>query len=396
VFSLATPESPRPIATIITRGFDLYGVRVQGDRLLLAKGFDGLGIVDVSDPADPEFIGLIPTSGAAADADLEMGLAVVTGGNSAISTVATGTIPTAGAVRTLTRATAISAVEAQGNRTYVTTVLPNEFVVLDTTNPLAPIVLGSVTLYSANAEDIAVRDGYAYVAEYGGLQVYDVSNPSAPRHVGGDASQTGLHTVALGPDVVYVGGGSHFLVYDVSTPATPAIAGMIHFPGGQPQGIAFDGSVIVQATGAYGVVTFDATDAIEPKQRARVDMWQVFDVALQPPFALVTHFTADGVSDALRVLDYSVLAAPTVVASVPMPGSVDGVEVRGTRGYVSSVVNGVHVVDFGNPARSKLIGTIPIESNIEDLDADDAYVYVAGGWPTGTLDVLRVSQMDLP
>ena len=75
------------------------------------------------------------------------------------------------------------------------------------------------------ARGVAVSGNYAYVAaEYGGLQVIDVSNPANPERVGGRTNDLGgIPTgVAVSGNYAYVADfGAGLQVIDVSNPANP-------------------------------------------------------------------------------------------------------------------------------------------------------------------------------
>ena len=60
----------------------------------------------------------------------------------------------------------------------------NGLQVIDISTPTAPVIVGSVET-QGDAYGVSVANGYAYVADYdNGLQVIDISTPTAPVIVG--------------------------------------------------------------------------------------------------------------------------------------------------------------------------------------------------------------------
>jgi hypothetical protein len=359
------------------------------------RGFEGLGIADVSNPASPRFLGLMPTVRPVAQADAENGLVVATEFSGGYSTLALGTPAPSGVVASLPRAGSVDAVDAVGNRVYVTTTAPNELVVLDSTQPLAPSVLGAGELASHTGADVLVVGPRAYVAESGGLMVYDVSNAAAPALQGGDASFQGLHGLALGAGVVYAGLGSRVATYDVSDPAVPLLVD--HLPVvGEARRLATDGSTLVAAAGSNGSVTLDVATPTTPVLAGQVDMWGTLDVALLPPYAFLTQSSDNGLRDHLTVVDFTNPSAPTSPASIALPGAVHRVVRSGSFAYVTGYVAGVNVVDLSTPTAPVHVGTIPVPAYLLDLDVEGGYVYAAAGIANGQLLVLRAVQVAVP
>ena len=75
---------------------------------------------------------------------------------------------------------------------------------------LTPLLRGKWPQFSrGNANDVKVVGHYAYVAlGRGGLTIVDVSNPAAPRLVGGYDTSGSAHGVAVADGYAYVADGS--------------------------------------------------------------------------------------------------------------------------------------------------------------------------------------------
>ncbi len=139
------------------------------------------------DPATPP---LIPT--ATAMATLTSSAAVETATPPRISTVTAIATPTSSATveaaelpdqsfRSVNRT--VDAIYIQDNYAYLN--VGPIFVILDISAPQSPCLLGAVKLPVETIIDIAVSDGYAYVAAgEAGLRIVDISQPAHPFEVG--------------------------------------------------------------------------------------------------------------------------------------------------------------------------------------------------------------------
>jgi hypothetical protein len=127
-------------------------------------------------------------------------------------------------------------VAVAGNYAYVTAAYSDRLTVIDISDPLHPQIVASLhdSNYFAFDVDVAVRGGYAYVADQssglGRLTVVDVHTPSAPRIVGSLTNSTwlnGAYRVRLRGNFAYVSATyAHALAaVDISDPAHPRLAG---------------------------------------------------------------------------------------------------------------------------------------------------------------------------
>lgn len=100
--------------------------------------------------------------------------------------------------------------------------------VYDVRNETQPVQKAELLL-PETASAIALGDSIALVADCDvGLQIIDISNPSAPRLIGSVASGERITDVVVEGHFAYlIGGGSKLLVYDISNPAAPTEVGSL-------------------------------------------------------------------------------------------------------------------------------------------------------------------------
>lgn len=163
------------------------------------------------------------------------------------------------------------------------------------------------------------------------LNVLDVSDPTAPREVGGSAPLSGfVQNVAVSGTVGYVAaGGGGLRVVDVSNPARPAVIGSLQTRG-YAEGVAVSGTTVCLADGPYGLRVIDVSNPSNPAEIGSAFRRNyAFKVAMAGHYAYVA---AAGAS--LPIVDLTNPAKPVQVATFAAPGYAYGLAVSGdTPGY---------------------------------------------------------------
>ncbi len=253
-------------------------------------------------------------------------------------------------------------VAVSGTMAYVADGLSG-LLVIDVSNPAAPVILGSVVT-PGTARGVAVSGTVAYVADVNfGLQVIDVSNPAAPAILGSVGMPDFARDVAVSGSVAYVADFNFGLqVIDVSNPAAPAILGSVITPG-RALGVAVSGTVAYVADDQSGLLVIDVSNPAAPVILGSVvTPGTARGVAVSGTVAYVAD-TESG----LQVIDVSNPAAPAILGSVNTPGTargvavsgtVRGVAVSGTVAYVADSESGLQVIDVSNPAAPAILGSV--------------------------------------
>lgn len=243
------------------------GVAVAGNYAYLAVDYNGLVIVNVSDPAKPVFKGYYDTSGIAAGVAVAGNYAYVADGN-------------------------------------------NGLVILDVSDPAAPVLKGYYDT-PGTAVGIAVAGNYAYVADYNGLVIVDVSNPTAPVLKGSYDTSSMAAGVAVSGNYAYVADGFDGLVIlDVSDPAAPVLKGSCcRF--GYSNDIAVAGNYAYIADNTYGLIIADVSNPAVPAPRASYDTPGISKgLTIAGRYA----YMAD---DTLIILNIEIANAPAITAFDP-------------------------------------------------------------------------------
>jgi hypothetical protein len=281
----------------------------------------------------------------------------------------------------------------------------------------APVEVGFYDT-AGYSDDIAIAGSYAYVADYNGLRIIDVSRPEAPVQAGEYASEdmSDISSVAVAGSYAYLAQGSIGLqILDVSNPISPTLVGGLDTPGVARHIVVNNGTAYVADHGA-GLRIFDVNDAVAPREIGAIDTPGLAKrVALagarafiadgagglravdardpRSPVALgaYTRFTggrslaldgsyayvADG-EQRLWAIDARDVAAPTERGSVAFAGGATyGVAAAGGYAYVADYSAGLRVIDTRKPDSPVEVGWRDTPGFARDVEIVGSLAYVA-------------------
>ena len=225
IHDLSDPANP------IARGShtfpqEIWGFRLTADRAYVGANFFGLGILDVSDPDAPALLGRHETLG-----------------QTKIGAAASGKVGI------------IDHMEG--------------FVLVDVSDETAPAGIGSFFL-DGYARDVVTAGTIAYATDSpSGLYVFDLSRPGLPEPVGvvhAPAAPRDIEvSVGTGsrPTLIVGAGGGDLQVYDVSDPAAPRRLSSFETPGRATR-VSLAGDYAFVADTEAGVQVVDLSDPARP------------------------------------------------------------------------------------------------------------------------------------
>jgi hypothetical protein len=192
VIDISNPAQPAIVGAYSIPWAMHEEIQLRGNRLFSSSG-GGLHIVDVSNPLIPTEIGYHPTLGYSTDFVLVDNVIYLSHFN----------YPT-----------------PPGSPQPP----PNGMTILDVTNPVTPILLGSLAI-PARGLSIAIKDKIAYVADMNGdLYIIDISNPTVPVVINTYDINMMVNEMRVLGNYLYAGGGFGYggiLVLDISDPDSP-------------------------------------------------------------------------------------------------------------------------------------------------------------------------------
>ena len=220
-----------------------------------------------------------------------------------------------------------------------------------------PVALSSIAI-PGYANNVDVNGNYAYVASGStGLQVVDVSNPSAPVIVGAVDTPGNANDVRVVGNTVYIADGAAGLqIVDVTNPRAPAILGALDTPG-EANDVFVVGTLAYVADGTSGLQIISVANPRAPLLVRTVDTpGTAQGVAVSGGIAVIAD---DSPAAGLRVVDVSNPSAAQLVGNVALDGQPIDVDLAGTHAYVADYTGGMKVVDVFQPTAPGVIGGLP-------------------------------------
>jgi hypothetical protein len=229
LFDISTPASPAALGSY-TFPEKIWGIRVVGTTVYVAADFFGLGVIDAADPAAPVLRGSVRTPGQAKNvaivgaralvADHMSGLDIIDVAD-ASKPVISGSFFLEGYARD---------VISSGSMAYAVDAPAGLYVFdLSKAGPVEPIASQQSARAPASIELSNAQGQGALAVLVGGglLQVYDISNPASPAQLSTLRTPSGRPARAtLHGRHAYVADGREGLqVVDLSSPSAPVLLG---------------------------------------------------------------------------------------------------------------------------------------------------------------------------
>jgi len=180
ILNTTNPLLPKIESTYYDYSGDAAGVTVEDNYAYIASVFGGIMILNVTDPAAPEFVGNYVTDDA-------------------------------------------QSVDISDNYAYIANGFSGVFIV-DIADPKTPVLVGSYNT-PGYANDVAVADNYVCAADgNNGLLILNITNPSSPVLVSTFDTIGYANDVTIAEDRAYVAASDNGLVVvDISNPLKPAL-----------------------------------------------------------------------------------------------------------------------------------------------------------------------------
>jgi hypothetical protein len=169
---------------VLRLGGSLLGIDLRDDLAYIAGHFNGLRVVDISNPSQPTEVESFDTPGQARDVALLEDHAFVADGPEGLRVIDISDPAAPFEVGSYMTATPAVSVAVEGVHGYVS-VADSGLVILDISEPTAPAKVGAFDRGASWTDQVVEDEGYVFLAYEGlGLWVLDVSDPGSPRVVG--------------------------------------------------------------------------------------------------------------------------------------------------------------------------------------------------------------------
>jgi len=285
---LAGAQGLELIGSINTPG-DAHGVSVSGDYAYVADYYNGLHIVNISDPSSPIMAGHVDISGNSND------------------------------------------VHVVGNYAYVAEADNSYLFIVDVTNPANAFIVGSFGAQD-RINSVYVDGDYAFLADgSAGLRIVDVSNPSVPTLIGYHDTPGSASGVYVLENYAYVCDHDYTLhIINISNLSNPVLEGSCNVSGLARKGVfVIDGYAYV-GNWDTGLQIIDITTPSSPFLVGSYDTpGYAIDVLIMNNLAYVTDW-----DNGLQVIDISDPQEPIFESSYYTSGIARGIDGDGEYIYV--------------------------------------------------------------
>lgn len=346
------------------------GYTIEGDYLYFSAGFDGVIILDLSDPTNPDYI------------------SSMNGGTKNLN------------------------VTVSNDKAYV--IDAAKIVIFDVANPAMPVELGSHNIPGLNALDLAVAGNHLITAyDREGLRVVDATDPANPQEVyhfeqlvyaPGRLAISGDHLITLdyenglrilnhpNPNQIigsldtlfrtgaltidgttaFVGNyNSQLSIIDFSDPSNPYKRSEIYTGGGAMYDIAVRGGYAFLANSTEGLSIVDVSDLDNPIVVSTDDTVTALTVADNETHIFVGDYGG------LRIIDVGDPTLPQEVGFYSTDKSVRAVDVVGTTVYMGDAFNGLKILDVSDPTTPTEIGFYPAEVEFDAISVIGNAAYIS-------------------
>jgi ELWxxDGT repeat protein len=261
---------------------------------------------------------------------------------------------------------------------------------LDLSNP----VVSRLSQYALSGEvfDVALQANLLYAVTSTGLEILDISDPTAPtlrgRYATPGLAEGGVELV--GNIAYFVNGGDGLVIVDVSDPATPRWLGTCTAPS-QPYNVKVRGGLAYVADFGGMLEIINVSDPTTPVCVGQYTASQgVLDVEVVGHLAYLAEWNQQ-----LEIVDVSDPTSPAAVGSCPLPGSALDLQVIGDRAYVAAYIGGFQVVDVSDPASPLLLGGYATTGWAFGVEVVGNLAYVVNDVAgRGGLEILDISELD--
>jgi len=250
VIDVSNPTSPT-LEGNDDNNYAAQEVYTRGNYAYVSSHYDGLRIIDISSPASPVQVGDYDIVGNVPDIYVSGDYAYITATWGVhVVDVTDPASPTPVVILPTSTYGYVRGVYIIGNYAYISG-WPS-LKVVDVSNPASPAILGEYRT-PGDAADVYVSGSYAYVASgRSGLLLIDVSDPALPTLVGHYDTPGDARAVDVSGSYAYVADGRNgLLLIDVSDPASPMLVESYDTPGNTCD-VHVNGDYIYVADGESG------------------------------------------------------------------------------------------------------------------------------------------------
>ena len=368
VIDISNAMSPSVLGWVDSPGFP-KSIAMVGNHALLADQHAGVHAIDLTNPASPAIVGTVSMPDYPLDIRVAGDVAYVAHYANGLQLLDITHLTSPSVIGTFDTIGGAPDVAVAGNYAYMAAYY--FFRIIDVSDPSNPSEAGSV-LAPEMPYAVALSGSHAYLADFTGVQVVSITDPANPQIVGFVDTPGAARDVEIAGSLAYVAGGG-LQVVDVSNPTAPALVGdgLALVGGGH---LAVQGQLALMARGFYGLTAIDISTPSSPQVVATLDTLQgdTYAVVIDGDYAYTAQGSFSGKS-AVYVIDISNPSSMAIVASVDLYGGTQNIAKHGNTLYARP---GVRVIDVVDPAHPQFVGGMVTPVGSDGIAASDDYVFV--------------------
>lgn len=389
IVDVSDPSNPNLVMRYDPDDLSIDAVSTQGSYVYLATN-EGLKILNVSDPANPYLVGNL--SGSSGGVIVSGNYAYYNSG-SKVSLIDISTPDAPNEVGSYNSSKTVYDLAIDTVNNYLFSACYGRVDIVDISNPVAPSGLGTYTWGSNNYSTIAISGGYLYVAAHDNrVFCVDVSNPVNPAEVAIYAYYAGYpRNPVISGNNLYL--SLHYMgveVINISNPSSPNQVAVYHslcnIPPesnkipiyGRPFKVDICGNTAC-VVDDKGLLTYDVTDSSQPEFKAYLDLHgRGWDIVAKNNLAYCA-MTWSG----FKIVDVTDPASPILLTDYNPAEYINAVAVENNYAYLSCEFpspgfTGVKVFNVSNPSSITYAGEYSFSPIPFAMDVRGDYLYIAG------------------
>lgn len=274
VIDVSSPANPTFVSRYITPGCT-HDLAISGDFAFLADDTQGLNIVDILYPRWPQYVGGFDTPDRAFGVCVDDEYVYIANGYAGFYIFNISNPWSPDLVGTYDTPYSSSGVWVDQNKAYVTD-HDYSLHIFDITNRSNPQLLASIDTPGYARRGIAVVGDYAYIPDWGaGLQIIDVSDPTAPLWAGNYNSEGHALNVWVKHFAYVTLFEAGIVVLDISYPPEPRFLAAYNTPGTARGICVSNGFIFVADVTSLQILKLSATD-INSDSLSTPDIYSLF------------------------------------------------------------------------------------------------------------------------
>jgi len=401
ILDILNPVSPVLVSHLTTPGL-AHQVSIKGNYLYVADDYRGVEIFRHDLIAGCSLVGFQETPGWAVDlqvfdnnifvADYQGGFQILDASNPRNPSIVSITDLLDGST-----GGQVSGLIVQGNYAYVLSRSDSSFEknwmkILDISTPQNPFVCGGTQNIGSKPEDLAVSQGYAYLVDGDiGLEVLNVTYKQSPQRVSFyDSDTSGGSGIFMRDNTLFLAdslasGQAGLKIFSLNTKMLPSLVGVtsldsitgagcaeaVYVAAGAAAGAAGDYAYL--AAGDAGLAIFDIRNLTQPSVIATLPVsGSIKDVLVCGPYAYLAN--KNGL---VQTINIGTPSTPSLASSCMTSGEPRALALAENYLYVSEGEAGFQVIDVEQPEKPLVVASFTTLTPAEDIVAEGEYIYTA-------------------